>query len=223
MLEKRKKILAREIKILSISVFAIISIGLITYCGSMVNNSIIESKLTKIEFDLNDTNKKIDSLERIFRLNQYSKEKFIEDYLTLRNNENIKIGPWHFYLDENELWDYFVKLHQEGIDSMEAFWKNSLTDKGRKSFENLGYSYKIIHKRIGTNYSNIKKFDSTIQSQKAYIIKLHSDRKNLYSKRTNDSWVISVIQYISLFTFLILYPIRYLYISYKWSNKVLKE
>ena len=208
---KTKKIIAREFLYLLISFF----IGIIVLIGIYISNTIKKNQIQNIEANIIYKKNLSDSLSKQFKYKSNNQSWFYEKF-------NSKVS--NHYKSYDKLWERLENLSLE--DSIEYKW-NNYWDKSLISFNN----------EMGFN--NPKEFNDFIA--KNSLTKNDKYNKELSTKIGIEITILekSKIQIINkifapqiqseygklaiIISLTILFGIRYLYHTIKWSVRILRQ
>ena len=209
----RKKIIAREFLILLTCVLA----STIAFLGTYPYNGAIDSRITKMEKEIEPLKSKADSLTDKISVKQEKQEWFF--------NENVdRYGPDIGYATYTDLWNRLEEVQK--ADSIVYKWNNLWSSDLIKIIKEIGFKDGKEFNQFVAKYSLT---DKEIQD-KSKADPITNEIKNIESKIRTENYKLMnfddrlEFSLICLIIFGVLaFPLRYLFYSIKWSIKTLKQ
>jgi hypothetical protein len=207
---KTKKTIAREFLYFLISC----AIGIITFTATYISNTIKKNQIQNIEAKIFDKKNISDSLSKQFKNKIDNQSWFYVEF-------NNKVS--NHYKSYEKLWKRLENLSLN--DSVEYKWNNhwekSLINfnnemgfKNPKEFNNF-----IIKNSLTKNEKYIKDLSTKIELE---IMTLYKSKKQIINKIHPPEIQSEYGKLAIIISLIILFGLRYLYYSVKWSLKILK-
>jgi len=202
---KNKKLIAREFLFLSVCIL----ITLLTFCITMI---IQYSNTKSIEKQ---------NIQKTELLHKYSGE-----YISKINRQKDFTKKYNSYsglLNKNtDVWNQLRSIVEN--DSLEYKWDNKYSNELKDLLKKIGFNNPIVFKKFieenllndddYKHYYKVKKLQQEIKKNENIIKKNQNYFKEIRIKNSLKAFLIS---------FLILFVIRYFYLSIMWSIKTLRQ
>ena len=207
-----KKIIAREFLIF----LACLALAILAFLGTFPYNAIYETKMRRMRNSIIPINQEITKFEQPYK-EKISRQKWFY-------NETVKRDINGDFKDYSALWKLLEDYHK--ADSMIYTW-NNVWEKGlKKEIEKIGFkSGEQFDKFIFSNTPNQEETDNESNAQKLRdeVRKLESQinswKYHILERKEQNDFAIKILLVLTAISF----PLRYLFLSIRWSIKTLKQ
>ena len=207
----RKKIIAREF----LTLISCVLISIVAYIGTFPYNNIIRSKIKKIESKIQNLDYQSDSLIKPYKQKIKKQEWFY--------NEFIRLATYKVYEKYDEVWQRLSKLQKS--DSIIYKWENVWSKDLIRITKEIGFKNGKEFNQFIIDYSFNEK-DYEIQNKVASLnnqIEIYLKIKPTRNLILTSSEQLQFGLYCLVIFSIIVFPLRYLIYSIKWSIKTLKQ
>lgn len=207
-----KKTIAREFLIF----LACVAIAILSFLGTFLYNAIYERKVQRIENSMTPINQEITELEQPYK-EKINRQKWFF-------NESKKRDFNGGYKNYSTLWNRLEEIHK--TDSVVYKWNNVWEKEMKKVIGEIGFktgeefdkfiSDNLPNKDDVSNQSNVEKLRKEInklESQK------YRNKYQLLERKGQMHFASTVFLVLIAISF----PLRYLFLSIRWSIKTLKQ
>lgn len=211
---KTKRIIAREFLFLISCLFIV----LITFVSILVYNKYLEKKITDNEKTINKIRDNPNPLTISYNNKIEQQTKFVNNLYFFLNNKRITITADQ----RNKLWR---KLCSSALhDSIDFKWTNKWRPQLTLPIEKQGFNTPSKFKNFILENTPTEKEFNSFKKENITVYQAEMEITNLKNKKSDYNKDLHYILINTLlFSFLILFILRYIFIGIMWSFRILRE